>query len=576
MNFDYTANNTTELFDPRLSDQLQLGYLICDRFGLILNTNHIARQILGLKEDQVGISCYDLSHLFSDNFQAELDYLINNHQELVKKNHVIKNLNGEVKNINITGRINENSEEKELVFYLNEISPTNKSKRRCLDVVSQVAQAITSSISNDEILNVILSGTTAEQGLGFNRAYIFLYDDKDQSLKGHRAVGPIDHNEADEIWRTLQDKSKSLDSFFTDNPEHFVNYNRSINQKIRTITVPFKNHNTVKEICHKKEFAILSNAGDDGELLNLMGVSKLVLAPMISNDKLIGLIAADNEITQQMLDEQACYILQILANQAAVAIERSSLYAQITAKADELEKAYQKLTESQEQIIKVEKMSAIGELTASIAHELKNPMAIVGGFAHLLLKNKDKSDNDEYLKIITQEIKRAEEVLEHVLEFSRTSQNEKVDFDFNELITEVLGQIRSRLNLPRLDLVDNLSDKKIRVNGNYDQLKYAIYQIVKLLIGDIIMPAKISLQLSRQNSRAGLDIIVEPDEENRSYTRKNLSKTFLGNKLSQRLPILVADEALRFHGGGFKFYADENQPIQLMIQLPLKEADDEK
>lgn len=576
MQIDYTTPHATAEINTGMINQLNLGVIIADKFGSLLEINASARNILGLENYSEQITLDNLTAILPEEFSGEFDQLIESNHTLAKKQIVIKNFNGEYKNINLIGKYSEEPDGQNLIFYLSENVASLKSKRRCIDVVSQVAQAVSSSFANEKILNVVLSGATAEQGLGFNRAYIFLYDEKKDILNGHLAVGPFDNREADQIWQSLQDKSKSLDSLFNDNPEHFINYNRSINQMIKTVQIALNDHPSVKANCNKKEFVILNASVDDNEFLKTMGISQIVLAPMISNDKLIGLIAADNEINHQPLDEHACYILQILANQAAVAIERSDLYSEISAKAEELEKAYQKLTESQEQIIKVEKMSVIGELTASIAHELKNPMAIVGGFAHLLLKNKDKSDNEEYLKIITQEIKRSEEVLEHVLEFSKTSQNEKNDFLFDELIDEVLELVRSRMNLSRLELIKNNSSQKVIINGNYDQLKYALYQIIKLLIGDIIMPAKVTFQLNRQNSQAALDIIIEPEEANRSYTRKNLNKTFLGNKLSQRLPILIADEALRFHGGCFNFNSDEKQPIQLLIQLPVKEVWNEK
>ncbi|MCK4574578.1 MAG: histidine kinase, partial [candidate division Zixibacteria bacterium] len=124
----------------------------------------------------------------------------------------------------------------------------------------------------------------------------------------------------------------------------------------------------------------------------------------------MGLLAADNLITSRPISDNDVRLLQIFANQAAVAMERASLYEEQKTRAIQLERMNRRLAESQDQIVKIEKMSVIGELTASIAHELRNPLTIIGGFANLMLNAGVTDEQREYLNIIASETRRSEAV----------------------------------------------------------------------------------------------------------------------------------------------------------------------
>jgi len=73
-------------------------------------------------------------------------------------------------------------------------SPTNRIQESdCalrMQILSDVAAALSSSLDLDKILEVILTGATASQGLGFNRAFLFLYHAEENRLVGQMAVGP--------------------------------------------------------------------------------------------------------------------------------------------------------------------------------------------------------------------------------------------------------------------------------------------------------------------------------------------------------------------------------------------------
>ena len=85
-----------------------------------------------------------------------------------------------------------------------------------------------------------------------------------------------------------------------------------------------------------------------------------------------------------------------------------------------LESAHQDLRETQERLIQGEKLAVLGEMAASVAHELRNPLVSIGGFAQRLCRHApDGSRDKEYAGIITREVRRMEEMLANILAFSK-------------------------------------------------------------------------------------------------------------------------------------------------------------
>jgi two-component system, NtrC family, sensor histidine kinase HydH len=84
-----------------------------------------------------------------------------------------------------------------------------------------------------------------------------------------------------------------------------------------------------------------------------------------------------------------------------------------------LETAHQDLRETQERLIQGEKMAVLGEMAASVTHELRNPLVAIGGFAQRLTRVAAGSREKEYAGIIAREVQRMETMLANILDFSK-------------------------------------------------------------------------------------------------------------------------------------------------------------
>ncbi|MBW2138729.1 MAG: PAS domain S-box protein, partial [Deltaproteobacteria bacterium] len=91
----------------------------------------------------------------------------------------------------------------------------------------------------------------------------------------------------------------------------------------------------------------------------------------------------------------------------------------------------------QEQVIRSERLAALGQVIAEITHEIKNPMMMIGGFAHQLLKQTRDRKAQEKLNIIVQEVARLEKLLRDLREFYLPPRLNRQEVDINGLLREI-------------------------------------------------------------------------------------------------------------------------------------------
>ncbi len=452
--------------------------------------------------------------------------------------------------------------------------------RQELQILTDVAAALSSSSELVQLLKVILTGATAAQGLGFNRAFLFLHEEDTNELVGHMAVGPLSAEEAGSIWRNLDAMRLSLEELLDSEQHQSDERSDGITQLITDFKVSLAEESIIGHVCREGACLNLTVSEDidpvTRSLVERLGTDNLALVPMVSKGHLLGLLAADNQITGRPISDEAVHLLQVLANQAAVAMERARLYEAQRERRCELERINQLLAESQSQIIKFEKMSVIGELTSAIAHELRNPLTIIGGFANLMLKAELPEENREYLNIIAAEIKRAESVLHQVLDFSQASRGANQAIDFSQLVQRCMELLKGRFSSRELPMFLSLAGPPLKVFGNYDQLSHAVYQFLKFVVEDLIPPGDAEVRTEFRDDLAVMLIKIRCGEHERDKVRKTLRRIFSQNRTSQHLTILVAGETIRYHGGNLGIACGDDTLPSLYIELPtMKEPQSE-
>lgn len=145
----------------------------------------------------------------------------------------------------------------------------------------------------------------------------------------------------------------------------------------------------------------------------------LLCAPIERQGKLVGVLYLENNLTAGAFTRDRLDLLGLLCSQAAISIENATLYQNLQAserrerdRAEQLQRSLEELEQAQVQLIQSEKMSALGQLMAGIAHEINNPIGFIVG--NLTLADNYIQDCIEHLQLYRDRFPEPdEEILEH-------------------------------------------------------------------------------------------------------------------------------------------------------------------
>jgi signal transduction histidine kinase len=160
----------------------------------------------------------------------------------------------------------------------------------------------------------------------------------------------------------------------------------------------------------------------------------MLCVPLRATYRLVGVMELLNKKDGTSFNEEDLDIVTILANQIGVALENARLYQKLQEK---LVVAVEELKFTQSKLFQSERLAALGKLAQGVAHEVRNPITIIGGMARLLSKKIPAADpGQELLKEITAALSRLEMMVKEVESFARLPQPRPV-------ATDILGVIHA-------------------------------------------------------------------------------------------------------------------------------------
>jgi signal transduction histidine kinase len=209
-----------------------------------------------------------------------------------------------------------------------------------------------------------------------------------------------------------------------------------------------------------KEPAYLTGFPPIIDLAELGGARTLLLVPMIKDDSLGGTIAIFRQVVHPFSDKQIDLVTSF-ASQGVIAIENARLLNELRERTDELSRSLDDLRTAPDRLVQTEKLASLGQLTAGIAHEIKNPLNFVNNFSSVsgdlidelneVLKTtemdgKTREEIDELthmlkgnLEKVVQHGKRADSIVKNMLLHSREGSGERRAADINAIVEESLN-----------------------------------------------------------------------------------------------------------------------------------------
>ena len=255
----------------------------------------------------------------------------------------------------------------------------------------------------------------------------------------------------------------------------------------------------------------------------------------------------------------------ILARQATVALENARLHAELRAYIRQVE-------ESQRALVQAEKMAMVGRLTASIAHEINNPLQAVQNCLHLAVRKElPEPDRFKYQELAQSELERLIHTVQRMLEFYRPGAVDRKPADLNEIINRMLVLVEAQLQGRKIRIHKKLAARLPLVLIVRDQIQQVLLNL--LLNAAEAMQDGGDLFIATLSTRRTVEVTFEDTGPGiPEANRERIFEPFVSTKENGTgLGLTVSYGIITAHGGSLELASGRGHGACFRVILPIGE-----
>jgi signal transduction histidine kinase len=294
----------------------------------------------------------------------------------------------------------------------------------------------------------------------------------------------------------------------------------------------------------------------------------LICVPLAKGGRVIGTLTVFDRATSESLGHEAfgendLRFLAVLAGQAAIAIANAQLI-------DGLKKSQERIRELHRHLLRSERLAALGELSSQVAHEIRNPLTAIGGFARSVQRRLSGGDaNRKAIDTIVKETERLERILTEQLCFARLSPPELKPGSINGVIEDVLDLFREKLDAKRAVLTCELDPGLPQVMIDSDKMKQVFINLLQNAVDNIDENGNI-----RIGSYPGENVLeVRISNDGPAIEEPMLNRLFVPFATTKAsgsgLGLAVTYEIVYEHGGAIDVKSGEGETV-FLVTLPIR------
>jgi signal transduction histidine kinase len=299
------------------------------------------------------------------------------------------------------------------------------------------------------------------------------------------------------------------------------------------------------------------------------GPATLLAEPMMAHGSLVGVLALCRW-DGRALDEETTRGLRWLVSQVALVVKNALLQEGLRAAQD-------RLREVERILMRSEKLAALGEMSARMAHEIRNPLAAIGGMARRLVDKLPEEDRlRETAEIILSETRRLEDVLGEYLDMARLSQPRRTRTDLNAVARDALDLMRGELNRAGIILEESYARDMPTLLLDGDKIKQALLNILKNALDGVEAGDTIRVETRRE----GDQVVLEVANTGERIPGEILDKLFVpfvsGKPHGTGLGLAISQQIIQEHGGQILVRSDETWSVVFSLTFPIRENQDRR
>ena len=227
-------------------------------------------------------------------------------------------------------------------------------------------------------------------------------------------------------------------------------------------------------------------------------------------------------------------------------------------------------------LVQAEKLASIGRISASIAHEIRNPLTSVKLNIQKVMESENLDSMDrEHLDISQEGIGHIENFIKEMLNFTRMSELQQDFFSVEQIVDESIKMIRDTLKLKNVELVKEVQDKLPQIWVDGDKIRQVLLNILHNACEAVDEGGKISIHLSQLKGRRGRKVRIRIADSGPGIPREdreNIFEPFFTTKSTGiGLGLANARKIIDQHKGSIRAVFNKHQGACFEILIPSEE-----
>ncbi|PIE60694.1 MAG: histidine kinase [Desulfobulbus propionicus] len=437
--------------------------------------------------------------------------------------------------------------------------------------------AFLGQVELNEVLQAVLVGITAREGLQFNRAFLALFDEKGEVLQGRMAIGPGSREHGGLIWQSIHDLDLDLHDLLTSS--NVLINDTEVNRIVRAIKVEASNegHIFIRAIRSRKSIRVENGKCEypvSMELIGLLQEETFVVVPLFSSSRSLGVIIADHFITRKPISPGRILALESFASQASLAIEHSRLFMNMEHKIRELEEMAGELEKNKNLLIETERYSAVGHVAAQLAHSIRNPITSIGGMARLLARKTSDPEWLQFLNMMMTESEKIETILEDLLSFVEKVQPRLVQTSLLAVIRKSLLLYASTMKKKRIRQNMRVPDTDVALRLDATLMQKVIVHLLRNSLDAMPDGGELTIAVTPQETEVEVSITDTGTGIHKPVLQQAADPFFTTKTIGTGIGLTFVKRIIDDHQGRMRIEAGSEGGTRVVIWLPRNDGEE--
>lgn len=238
----------------------------------------------------------------------------------------------------------------------------------------------------------------------------------------------------------------------------------------------------------------------------------------------------------------------------------------------ELRRTYEKLKETQNELIHSEKLAALGRFSSGIAHEIRNPLANISALAQIVLRRaKIEGKMRQHLKYILANTDIASKIIQDLLNFASPEDIVFQPGDLGKVINKLCNIVRQRCENHRVKLIKDVSPSMPKIMMNEKKLNTAFMNFISNSIDAMPEGGKLHIKTYKDNKNN--DVIVTFEDTGSGISQEYMDKIFepffTTKDTGTGLGLSLAYQVIRSHSGRMDIQSKTNEGTKIIVRFPI-------